>query len=279
MKKILLFILLLLTTSAYSQKVKVSMKSGTVLVGNIKSIDPQKSVHLIISGADVEIMMSDVNIIEPVDTVMKKAVVKKWKTDTNFPDSVQVRIGDNIVTMLLVKGGEFSMGYDGSGSWAMKSEPIHQVRLTSYYISSEYVNKSVYDYVIDKKETKHRNVAVEKQWKGVVAFFDNLDKMTGLPYRLPTEAEWEYAACDQDMHGIFNEKRKYDWCSDFFKTYDSEGIQVDPTGPEKGKHRIKRTFDALGKDDKYHRVVRDPENFIPQYSFHIVIKAKDLIKH
>lgn len=110
-------------------------------------------------------------------------------------------------------------------------------------------------------------------WEDAVEFCDRLSRATGKAYRLPTEAEWEYACragttgpyagnLDEmgwyygnsgiylrpvgqkkpngfglyDMHG-----NVYEWCMDWYsKNYYSHSPNADPTGPPTGSERVMR---------------------------------------
>jgi hypothetical protein len=287
MKKILIFAMLLISLSAYSQtnEAKVTLKNGTVLMGVIKAMNPVKSLTLIVAGTLVDIQMSDVERVEQVGLALAQPAENGSEaTDKNYPESIQLKIGDNVVTMLLVKGGEFTMGFDGHGSIAMKSEPLHKVRLTSFYISSDYINRAVFNTVMNEKADKHGEKIVLKTWEEIEPFIKSLQQQTGKPYRLPTEAEWEYAVCFKNMDSIFKTKYQMDWCSDYFGDYPSGDVQTDPQGPSNGKDRVKRTFDALNsKNGKYDRSWSHAASAVTRAmfsacGFHLVIKAADMVK-
>ena len=98
--------------------------------------------------------------------------------------------------MLLVEGGEFSMG--GTDEDAIKHEkPDHRVTLSSFYLGKYPVTQSVWTAVRESNPShfKGDQRPVENvNWKDAQEFIGKLNDLTGKPYRLPSEAEWEYAA-------------------------------------------------------------------------------------
>ena len=96
-----------------------------------------------------------------------------------------------------VKGGTFMMG--GEDSEAFKSEkPLHKVRLDSFYMGKYPVTQALWLAVMRGKNPSRfigDNRPVEQvSWDDAQAFIQKLNEQTGRNYRLPTEAEWEYAA-------------------------------------------------------------------------------------
>ena len=146
------------------QKVTVKLKTGATITGIMKSFDPMTKIVLVVAGQTTTIPMSKVSSVEMVqDTpveVQQHSVVSKTPVtqpvvapsgtnaplgnkkllvteNTNQPERIIINIGQTPVEMILVNGGRMNMGYDGGGSLRMDSEPVHEVVVTSFYISTK----------------------------------------------------------------------------------------------------------------------------------------------
>jgi len=196
---------------------------------------------------------------------------------------------------VLVDGGAFLMGGDGCSD----EKPVHRVNVNSFYLSRYETTQAEWNFVMGNNlsEFKGDSLPVENvSWFDAVNFCNRLSKAEGLQkcytgtgseiscnfsangYRLPTEAEWEYAAAGgkNDIKSIFsgsnnikevavfegncrdstnsvgslkpNELGIYDmtgnvseWCWDWYDVYPAEGkSRSNPSGPNKGFLRVIR---------------------------------------
>ena len=185
-------------------------------------------------------------------------------------------------TMVPVKGGTFMMGgTEEQGESVRPNElPVHEVTLSSYTIGQTEVTQELWLAVMGSNPSYHTGDLqrpVDKvSWVDCQNFITQLNQLTGETFRLPTEAEWEFAArggnksqgfryagsddmgavawfidnCNNTTHPVGtkapNELGLYDmtgnvweWCNDWYKLYTADA-QVNPTGPETGNNRVLR---------------------------------------
>ena len=101
--------------------------------------------------------------------------------------------------MIKVEGGSFSMGatYEQKNEAKWWEEPVHQVSLNSYYIGETEVTQALWKAVMAQNPSSFKgdNLPVDcVSWDDCLEFCRMLSLKTGKRFRLPTEAEWEYAA-------------------------------------------------------------------------------------
>lgn len=196
--------------------------------------------------------------------------------------------------MILVEGGTFTMGATSEqGNDAYSDEkPVHQVTLSDYYIGETEVTQALWKAVMGTNPSHFKgdsNPVENVSWNDCQEFIRKLNSLTGRTFRLPTEAEWEYAArggnqskgykysgsntlssvawytdnSSSKTHAVKtkspNELGLYDmsgnvweWCSDWYGSYQSS-TQTNPQGPSSGSARVLRGCSRCD-DARYCRV-------------------------
>ena len=111
---------------------------------------------------------------------------------------VPITVNGVTFNMIRVDGGTFTMGATSEMTNPLDGEkPTHQVTLSSYYIGETEVTQSLWQAVMGSNPSKFKgdNLPVEQvSWSDCQDFIKKLNEMTGKSFRLPTEAEWEFAA-------------------------------------------------------------------------------------
>lgn len=101
------------------------------------------------------------------------------------------------IEMVDVSGGTFIMGLDENEAEHSYETPKHQVTLSDFRIGKYEVTQDLWEAVMGENPSiyKGKNLPVENiSWHDIQVFIKKLNKQTGKKYRLPTEAEWEFAA-------------------------------------------------------------------------------------
>ena len=185
--------------------------------------------------------------------------------------------------MVTVEGGTFQMGATSEqGSDAYDDEkPEHQVKLSSFSIGQTEVTQELWEAVMGNNPSNFKGVKlpVEKvSWNDCQTFITKLNQLTGKQFRLPTEAEWEFAArggnsskgykyagsdnigdvawytsnSGSKTHDVATKTAKelgiydmsgnvWEWCQDrYSSSYYSSSVINNPTGPDSGSYRVHR---------------------------------------
>ena len=174
---------------------------------------------------------------------------------------------------IVLPEGEFQMGAE---KWEEDEVPVHAVRIgAGYEIGKHEVTQAQWTLVMENNPSRvnaPNNPVENVSWEEVQVFIKRLNNRNdGYLYRLPTEAEWEYACrggTNSDYAGVLDdlawhagnsgdkahpvgEKKPnrwglYDmhgnvreWVQDLYATY-QPGIATDPRGPESGTDRVLR---------------------------------------
>ena len=161
--------------------------------------------------------------------------------------------------MVQIKPGSFEMGSDmGRNFW--DEQPVHKVTISKeFYMSATEVTVDQFKQFKAEFVGSGDNLpyATGVSWYEATAFCEWLSKKEGKPYRLLTEAEWEYA-CRAGTTGMYSSGRKApkagqanpwglknmhtgarEWCYDWYGEY-AAGEQVDPVGPDYGLTKVVR---------------------------------------
>lgn len=150
------------------------------------------------------------------------------------------------IRMLKVCKGTFVMG-GGAAEVNSAALPVHSVTLTEdFYIAEEPVTLEA--FIRYEKECRGA-ISGKEAWKGFVIgvsyeeardYTAWLAKKERQPYHLPTEAQWEYTARQQDiLTDRMCDARIREWCLDWYAPYDANPA-TDPAGPENGMFRCVR---------------------------------------
>ena len=209
------------------------------------------------------------------------------KRSSSYKNGV-LKVGSVEYPMVYVSGGSFDMGAtsEQDSDASINAKPVHRVSLSSYSIGKYEVTQDLWEAVMGSNPSRFkgpRRPVEQVSWNDCQDFIRKLNDLTGASFRLPTEAEWEFAARggnssrgykysgsdgldDVAWYGDISEKSKthivgtkspnelglydmsgnvYEWCNDWYGSYSSSS-QTDPKGSSSGSRRVSRGGSWLG---------------------------------
>jgi len=139
--------------------------------------------------------------VAPFDASQVKAHHKAWarylSVDRRSATRTGIEISNSIgMKLKLIPPGEFTMGSPESEPGHGGNETQHRVRITKpFYLIATEVTREKYEQVMgnNPSHSKGANKPANVNWCDVVEFCRKLSEQEGVEYRLPTEADWEYA--------------------------------------------------------------------------------------
>lgn len=254
-------------------KTNVKDKDTTVIVVPEKhGIKKRKMwIGIVIMAVAVAVIWSGFELISGNYITMNGRIYKRLPQKTITVNGVSF-------DMIWVEAGTFTMG----DTVCINSKPAHKVTLTkNYYIGKTEVTQALWEAVMGENPSEDKGASKpvsDISWNGCGLFLSKLNTLTGLSFRLPTEAEWEYAArggnrswgylysgsddidevawyngnSNETVHVVATKKPNelgiYDmsgnvneYCSDWYdEDYYKYSPQIDPTGPTYGEWRVVR---------------------------------------
>ena len=234
--------------------------------------------------SNLQITLSKEAMATQQNSVTQPTVVQQpvAQTSVTNSDNITIPVKDGIsIDMVRVEAGMFTMGATPEMENPFGDEkPPHQVTLTNdYYIGKYEVTQALWQAVMGNNPSIFNcdNLPVEYvSWDDCQEFISKLNRITGKTFRLPTEAEWEYAARGGNKSrgylysgsnnisdvawydgnsrnithpvgskqanelGIYDMSGNvYEWCQDWKSTYSSSS-KVNPTGATSGSSRVYR---------------------------------------
>lgn len=262
------------------------------IIGDIDKAGTQYSMYIsagtsllniiLSNGQELKIAFTDYGISKlEAKTTYEIVVLSQEPTKTTGVETYIV--GGVSFNMVHVDGGKFKMGRtkEQKNIHSSNSElPVHNVILSGYSIGETEVTQALWEAVMGDNPSRFKgsDLPVEMvSWSDCQAFINKLNELTGQGFRLPTEAEWEFAARggnksrrykysgSNDLYqvGWFEENSEgsnthpvrqkqpnelglydmsgnvWEWCQDWYGPY-NEKEEINPTGPSVGENRIRR---------------------------------------
>ena len=264
---------------AYEKTIKdcLKMKLDVEAEGFSKELEEIKAGK-IKDEVKVEVMKAKLIVLQaPFSAVAAKNAQTQLAKSLGKLIESKIDLGKGVkLEMVLIPAGKFMMGSPVSGVGRRENETQHEVTLTKpFYMGKYEVTQEQWQVIMGSNPSEKKGVkwpVGNLSWNDCQDFIQKLNAKTKGGYRLPTEAEWEYACRAgpttayafgdsitlgdanfgpggksvtvgsykpngfglYDMHGYV-----WEWCEDWVAAYPEESI-TDPKGPVSGEYRILR---------------------------------------
>lgn len=230
--------------------------------------------------ADVRLFIKSLTSVTDVVDEDETTTIVECEETVYSDDVLPITVNGVSFNMIKVDGGTFTMGATEEMAEPWDDEkPAHLVILSSYYIGETVVTQALWKAVMGNNPSNFKgdNLPVEKvSWNDCQDFIRKLNDLTNRRFRLPSEAEWEFAArggnksnrtqysggdniddvawyggnCGGNTHSVKTKKANelglydmsgnvWEWCQDWLGSYGSNE-QTNPSGPESGYRRVVR---------------------------------------
>jgi formylglycine-generating enzyme required for sulfatase activity len=186
-----------------------------------ESVELKELVDLItpeILSHTLSVFASETVLVNTTGTITERKPVRAYYYTENVPE----------LNMMYIPGGQFWMGTEDEEiarlekkfgqNWYKNESPRHLVKLEAFYLSQTPITQAQWHFIAERKDLKLEldlksnpstfpgdNLPVEQvNWFEAVEFCQRLSRLTGKNYKLPSEAQWEYAC-----RAIQNEAQPY----------------------------------------------------------------------